>query len=156
VPGWDSAKARTIFASMLDETDDGIGAVVAGNDAIAGSVIAVLRERGLHRIPIAGQDATIAGLRHVLSGDQCMTVLKSPRLEAAAAAAAALRLFRGRKAGSRTLVAETVGARRVPATLLRPVTITRSTIARVLRDGSVTRARLCAGRYAALCERAGV
>ena len=50
---------------------------------------AVLQKHNL-KVPVTGQDATVDGLRNILTGDQCMTVYKPVKAEAAAAAAAAI------------------------------------------------------------------
>src|SRR5438105_2077733 len=95
VPGWDNQKGLTIFEQMLQSTGNKIDGVDAANDGLGGAVISALQARHLPKIPVTGQDATAAGIQHILSGDQCMTVYKAVRTEANAAAALAISLLKG-------------------------------------------------------------
>ena len=74
----------------------GSSGVYAANDGTAGGAIAAMKGVGITPIPpITGQDAELAGIQRVLSGEQYMTVYKAVKPEAEGAADA------GRGAASR-------------------------------------------------------
>ena len=85
VPDWDNQKALTIYEQMLQQTGNKINAVLAANDGLANSVISAETARKLKYVPVTGQDATAAGIQHILAGQQCMTVYKAVKKEADAA-----------------------------------------------------------------------
>ena len=95
-PAWDNDKARTIFEQMLVKTGNKIDAVAAANDGLANAVVSALKAQKLKPIPLSGQDATPAGVQNILSGWQTMTVYKAVPKEAAAAAAAAIAILKGK------------------------------------------------------------
>ena len=67
---------------MLQQTGNKINAVLAANDGLANSVISAETARKLKYVPVTGQDATAAGIQHILAGQQCMTVYKAVKKEA--------------------------------------------------------------------------
>ena len=79
---------------MLTNAGGKVDGVLVPNDFLAGAVIGVLQKHNL-KVPVTGQDATVDGLRNILTGDQCMTVYKPVKAEADAAAAAAIALASG-------------------------------------------------------------
>ncbi|MET9443548.1 substrate-binding domain-containing protein [Streptomyces sp. NPDC006610] len=156
VPNWDSAQAGTIFEQMYTSQPD-VDGVLAANDGLANAVISVLRKN--HRngdVPVTGQDATVQGLQNILTGEQCMTVYKAVKKEADAAAALAIDLARGKKPKTNATVHDPEGKRDVAAHLLTPVSVFKENIQDVIDDGFVTKAQLCTGNYAALCNKAGI
>ncbi|RKE17242.1 sugar ABC transporter substrate-binding protein [Streptomyces sp. TLI_171] len=156
VPDWDNAQAQTIFEQMYTSQPN-IGGVLAANDGLANSAIAVLRKN--HRngqVPITGQDATVQGLQSILAGDQCMTVYKAVKKEADAASALAVELAAGKKSQTSATVHDPTGNRDVPSVLLAPEAIFKDNVQAVVTDGYVTRAQLCTGDYEALCTKAGI
>ncbi|MFC8447963.1 sugar ABC transporter substrate-binding protein [Kitasatospora sp. NPDC057223] len=156
VPDWDNAQAQTIFEQMYTSQPN-IGGVLAANDGLANSAIAVLRKN--HRngqVPITGQDATVQGLQSILAGDQCMTVYKAVKKEADAASALAVSLANGKKGETNATVHDATGNRDVPAALLTPQAVFKDNVQDVITDGFVTKAQLCTGDYDALCTKAGI
>jgi D-xylose transport system substrate-binding protein len=156
VPGWDPVLARDIFLQMLRQQPR-INAVLAASDDLAGAVIQVLRERGLAGlVPVTGQDATVEGLRNVLTGSQCMTVYKKIELEAYTAASLAGKLFRGEKPQVGARIKDPESGVYVPFASLPPLSIDATTVKDVVADGFVTKQQLCTGGYLALCNHFGV
>ncbi len=96
VPEWDNQKALTIFEQMLQKTNNKIDGVLAANDGLGNAAISALKARKLKQIPVTGQDATAQGIQNILAGDQCMTVYKAVKAQAAAAAALAITLAKGK------------------------------------------------------------
>src|SRR4030081_2476482 len=95
VPKWDKQQALTIFEQMLQQTSNKINAVLAANDGLANSVISAETARKLKYVPVTGQDATLAGIQHILAGQQCMTVYKAGTQEAEAASKVAIAIAKG-------------------------------------------------------------
>ncbi|MFF5072249.1 sugar ABC transporter substrate-binding protein [Micromonospora olivasterospora] len=157
VPEWNNTVGGTIFEQMLTQTGGRIDGVLAANDGLANAVISVLAKNKLNgRIPVTGQDADAQALQHILSGDQCMTVYKPIRQQAEAAAALAIALARGERKKVDQVFRDPEGNRDVPAVLLAAHPITREAVKNVIADGYVSKDAVCAGRYAALCDSAGV
>jgi D-xylose transport system substrate-binding protein len=157
VPDWDNAQAQTMFEQMFTTTGGKIDGVLAANDGLGNSVINVLRKNNLNgKVPVTGQDATVQGLQNILNGDQCMTVYKAIKKEANAAADLAISLAKGQKKDTGKTVKDTQGNRDVPAVLLDPEAITKENVKKVVDDGFVTKAELCAGAVAAKCTEAGI
>src|SRR5579864_2051818 len=164
VPAWDNQQALTIFQGMLTSTNNGIDAVLAANDGLAGSVISALKSANLKPLPLTGQDATVGGIQEILAGWQSMTVYKAIKAEADAAAALAVALDQGKDVSSMatSTVDQTSGGTNAggnakePAVLLTPVSVTKANIATtVIADGFRTWAEICVGDFAQYCP-AGV
>ncbi|MER7279425.1 substrate-binding domain-containing protein [Dactylosporangium sp. NPDC000244] len=153
---WDNTRAGTTFEQMMTAQPN-IGGVIAANDGVANAAINVLKKQGLNgHIPVTGQDATAQGLQNILNGDQCMTVYKDVRREAAAAAKLAIALAKGETGVTTTKVYDRVGKRDVDAILLEPKAITRDNVRDVIDDGYVPAADVCTPDFAAKCAAAGI
>ncbi len=156
VPKWDNQQALTIFEQMLTQTGNKINAVLAANDGLANSVISAETARKLKYVPVTGQDATAAGIDHILAGQQCMTVYKAVKKEAAAAAKVAVALVKGTTPPTNGTVQNGPG-KTTPAQLETPVPVTAKNIEQtVIKDGFLTPAQICAGTYAAACAKYGI
>ncbi|MEJ7704477.1 MAG: substrate-binding domain-containing protein [Geodermatophilaceae bacterium] len=66
-------------SSSTRENNGNIDGVVSANDTMAGGIIARLKPPTVStvKVPVTGQDASVAGLQAILAGDQCMTVYKA-------------------------------------------------------------------------------
>jgi D-xylose transport system substrate-binding protein len=156
VPDWDGDQARVVFEQMLRQ-QPGIGAVLAANDDIADAVIEVLKKNKLNgKVPVTGQDATVEGLRNVLSGDQCLTIYKRLEPEAYTAAGLAGKLFKGETPKVSAELQDPETGAFIPFAAIPPVSIEAAQVKDVVAEGFVTQKELCAGDYLALCERYGV
>lgn len=155
-PGWDPAKAQDWVSGQIIRFGTRIVGVYAANDPTAGGAIAALKAGGVNPLPpVTGQDAELAGLQRILTGDQYMTVYKALRPQAELAAEVAVALVRGESPRGDTEV--DVAGSRVPSTLLTPVAVTRDQIAStVLADDFFTAAQLCSPAYATACAAAGI
>jgi D-xylose transport system substrate-binding protein len=144
---WSPTKARTIFDQMLAQNGNKINGVLAANDGIAGAVVASLKAHGLKAVPLTGQDATPTGVQFILAGWQSGTVYKSVRLEANAAAAAAIALIKhkpvpgvnGKVSGTKSI-------------LLKPVWITKANYKLLFTDGFLKKGQVCNGVYKKYCK----
>ena len=149
VPAWDNQKARTIFEQMLVRTSNQIDAVAAANDGLANAVVTALKAKKLDPIPLSGQDATAQGAQNIISGWQSGTVYKPAKIEANAAALAAIALLRGGKVkvNGRT----DNGVRNVPSILANPIWITKRNINVLYKDGQLKKSEVCVGSYKKFC-----
>jgi len=155
VPDWDNQKALTIYEQMLQQTSNKINAVLAANDGLANSVISAQNARKLGKIPVTGQDATAEGIQHILVGEQCMTVYKAVKAEADAAAKAAIALDSGQTPATNGTTQNK--DHQTPSVLLTPVPVTKANINdTVIKDGFLTKAQICQGKYASACTSAGL
>jgi D-xylose transport system substrate-binding protein len=156
VPNWTNSLAGTIFEQLLTAAGNKVDGVLVANDGMAQAVITVLKKNGL-KVPVTGQDATPAGLTSVLVGDQCMTVYKAVKKEAAAAASAAVALIKGGSVATTGKVKDTQGNRDVPSVLLIPVAIQPAQVKDVVNDGFVKASEICTTAAAkAACAKYGV
>jgi D-xylose transport system substrate-binding protein len=149
VPGWDNQKARTIFEQMLVQTGNKIDAVAAANDGLANAVVTALKAKKLDPVPLSGQDATAQGAQNIISGWQSGTVYKPAKIEANAAAAAAVALLKGKKVKVNGKTDN--GVRDVPSILANPIWITKRNINRLYKDGQLKRSEVCVGSYKKYC-----
>jgi D-xylose transport system substrate-binding protein len=127
---------------------EAIVGVYSANDAMAGAAIAAMRSAGMSPIPpTTGQDAELAAVRRIITGEQHMTVYKSFRTQARVAAEVAYVLARDGEVPAAVATSSTDnGAGPVPTLRLTPVAVTRDTIARtVVADGMWTVDELCDG-----------
>ena len=157
-PGWDPAQAQTWAASQITKFGSKIKGIYAANDGTAGGVIAAAHAAkfDLSKMALTGQDATVAGMQAILTGDQFMSVYKAIKPEAQKAASLAIALANGKHPKAPTTVAGASGPG-VPSFLLVPVAVTRDTIeSTVVKDGFDSVSDICTGSYAALCTQYGI
>ena len=156
---WDATIAGTAFEQLYTQNGGKIDGVVSANDTMAGGIIARLKPNKLNgKVPVTGQDASVAGLQAILSGDQCMTVYKAVKKEADAAAALAIALIQGKDGASlaTATVKDTVLNKDVPSSLQTPVAIYKDTVKDVITDGYQKAADVCTAAFKAACTAAGV
>ena len=152
VPGWDNVKGGTIFEQQLTTAGKKLDAVVAANEGLGLAAVAILKKNKLNgKVCVSGQDATVDGLRAILTGDLSNTVYKAIKAEANAAAALAVALLQGKPASTATKLTNN-GTTNVPSVLLIPVGITKANVKVVVADGFQKRADVCKG-IEALCRR---
>ena len=159
VKGWKVENAAPAFTQALTAAGGKVDGVVAANDDIANAVITVLKSKNLTNVPVTGQDAGIAGLQHIIKGEQCMTVFKDVSKEADAASKLAIALIKGKDPASAGLTLATfhdpTGNRDLKAVLLTPEAITKANVKDVITAGALTAAQICQGIQAA-CTAAGI
>jgi D-xylose transport system substrate-binding protein len=86
-----------------------------------------------------------------------MTVYKAVKQEADAAAKLAIALSKGTAPEAGLVNGESDdGSRQVPSVLLVPVAITKDNVDDPIKDGFVKREEVCVGKYASLCDKAGI
>lgn len=151
---FDPSKAQQETEAALTKLDDKVGGVLVANDGMAAGVVAALSAQHLAgKVLVTGQDATVAGLQRILTGEQSMTIYKSIPQEAQTAAKVAVGLLEG-KPDAVSGVAKTTtdnGAGAVPSLLLAPQVITKPSVSVAVNDGATTWAALCQGIPASDC-----
>ena len=167
-PEWGAnGEGQTIMEQVLTNANNKVDAVFAANDGLAQSTISALEAAGLDptKIPISGQDATVAGIQNVLLGKQTMSVYKPIEAEAKVAAAIALALRAGEDLATVeseyefTIIGigsadgkpteESEGEGIVPYIALVPIGVTVDNLAdTVIADGFRTVEELCTGDVA--------
>jgi D-xylose transport system substrate-binding protein len=152
-PDWSPDKAQEFVTGQLTKFSGQIIGVYAANDGTAGGSIAAMKAGGVNPIPpVTGQDAELAGIQRLVTGDQFMTVYKALKLEAETAAQVAIDIVNGKEVKGES--ADTDG---VPTTLLTPVVVTKENIMdTVVKDGFYTVADICTKDYASACDAAGI
>ena len=159
VKGWKVENAAPAFTQALTAAGGKVDGVIAANDDIANAVITVLKSKNLSNVPVTGQDAGIAGLQHILKGEQCMTVFKDVKKEADAAAKLAIALIQKKDPSSAGLTLATFndpqGKRDLKAVLLTPEAITKDNVKDVITAGALTAQQICQG-IESVCSSAGI
>lgn len=157
VPDWDNEQAATIFQQLYTAADGKVDGVLAANDGLGGAAINILEGAGqAGKVPVTGQDATVEGLQNVLAGTQCMTVYKSATQEAGALADVAIALANGEDAQTTGTTVDSSDDSEVPSILLTPQSITKDNVGDVIDDGGQKVEDVCAGKFAKLCQKAGI
>jgi D-xylose transport system substrate-binding protein len=148
--------ASRCSASALNKLNNKIDGVLVANDGMAVACINALKAQKLNgKIPITGQDATVAGLQQVLVGNQSISVYKPVKGLATAAAQITYKFLRGKPFKAK-IQTDTQGGGKTPTVLLGVVAVTKANMkATVLKDKWVSRADLCNG-IAAACTAAGI
>jgi D-xylose transport system substrate-binding protein len=159
-PGWSADKAQNEMQQAITALgNNGFAGVLAANDDLAGGDIAAMKSAGIKPStrPTTGQDATVAGLQRILTGEQYMTVWKAIRPEAGAAAQIAVALAKGDSVPS-GLVNQQVdnGKKKVPSVILTPVAVLKNNVDIVIKGGDAKASDVCKGSFKSACTAAGI
>ncbi|OQP86392.1 ABC transporter substrate-binding protein [Rhizobium rhizosphaerae] len=151
-PEWAPPKAQEWAAGQITRFGAEIKGVVAANDGTGGGAIAAFKAAGVKPVPpVTGNDATIAALQLIISGDQYNTISKPSEVVAAAAAKVAVQLAKGEKPDAKTTLYDT------PSELFVPAVVTAENIKAEIFDKKIqTAAEVCTGEYAAGCKKLGI
>ena len=156
-PEWLPSKAQQWVSGQISRFNKKIVGVVAANDGTAGGAIAAFKAAGVDPVPpVTGNDATIAGLQLIISGDQYNTISKPSEIVAAAAADVVVDLLSGKTPPADTTLFGT------PTKLFTPALVTADNLKAEIIDKQIngkpieTPAVLCTGRYAEGCKKLGI
>ncbi|MGW2327894.1 substrate-binding domain-containing protein [Streptomyces sp. NPDC001700] len=158
VDRWLAEEANKSMTGAISSVGkNNIVGVYSANDSMAGGAITALKSGGVKPLPpVTGQDAELAGVQRVVSGEQYMSVYKSYVEEATAAAKMAIALGRGEKAAGTSTV-DSPTTKDIPATLIPPVSLTKDNIkSTVIKDGLYTVGQICTPKLKAACDAAGL
>ncbi|HEX3759960.1 MAG TPA: substrate-binding domain-containing protein [Kofleriaceae bacterium] len=166
---WKPEEAQQLMEQFIAAVGkDGFDGVYCANDGTAGGAIAAMKAAGIDpkTRPVTGQDAEVAAVQRILSGEQYVTVYKAIQPEAEKTAELACALFKGEKPAA-NLVNNKVnnGTTDVPSVLLDPIAVTaagggntKSVADTIVKDkfyGPDTVAKICKG-YEAQCQTASI
>ncbi|OCJ07995.1 ABC transporter substrate-binding protein [Rhizobium sp. AC44/96] len=151
-PEWAPPKAQEWAAGQITRFGDQIKGIVAANDGTGGGAIAALKAAGVKPVPpVTGNDATIAALQLIISGDQYNTISKPSEIVAAAAANVAVQLAKGATPAPKTTLYNT------PSELFIPAVVTAENIKAEIFDKKIqTPEEVCTGEYADGCKKLGI
>ncbi|WP_157019059.1 ABC transporter substrate-binding protein [Mesorhizobium xinjiangense] len=151
-PDWAPPKAQEWAAGQITRFGSDIIGVVAANDGTAGGAIAALKAAGVNPVPpVTGNDATIAALQLIISGDQYNTISKPSEIVAEAAAGVTVTFLKGEEPEAKTTLYDT------PSELFVPAVVTRENIkAEIFDKGIQTPEEVCTGEYEAPCKELGI
>jgi D-xylose transport system substrate-binding protein len=150
-PNWDNPTAQTEMQGALTANQNNVQVAYVANDGMANSVIAALKAVHLNgKVLVTGQDATVAGIQNILTGDQGMTVYKAINKEAQATADLVAAISKGTDTNAvtkgQTTTVPISGGAAIPSVLETPVAVDKTNIAStVLADGFVTKSEICSG-----------
>jgi D-xylose transport system substrate-binding protein len=131
--------------------------VYSANDGMAGGIITALKQAGI-KVPVTGQDAELAGVQRIVTGDQYMSVYKPYAPEAAAAAEMAVDLAQGKSLDSVAKdKVDSPTTKQVPSVLVPVTALTKDNIKdTVIKDGVYTVGDICTSQYKAACDKIGL
>ncbi|WP_409474805.1 sugar ABC transporter substrate-binding protein [Streptomyces sp. HC307] len=131
--------------------------VYSANDGMAGGIITALKSAGID-VPVTGQDAELAAVQRIVTGEQYMSVYKPYAPEAEAAAEMAVALAKGESLDS--IAKDKVSsdsAKDVPSVLVPVTSLTKDNINdTVIKDGVYTVDEICTGKYKSACAKIGL
>ncbi|SFE96470.1 ABC transporter substrate-binding protein [Paracidovorax wautersii] len=151
-PEWAPPKAQQWVSGQVTRFRSQIVGVVAANDGTAGGAIAAFKAAGVNPVPpVSGNDATLAALQLIISGDQYNTISKPSEIVAAAAARVAVDFL------SDTTPAAPVKLYNTPSQLFTPAVVTAKNLKAEIIDKKIATAKeLCTGRYVDGCKKLGI
>lgn len=151
-PEWDPAKAQEWVAGQITQFGDQIVGVIAANDGTGGGSIAAMKAAGVDPVPpVTGNDAEIAAIQRIISGDQYNTISKPISIVAGAAAETATAFLCGNPPAAKTTLFDT------PSELFTPEVVTQENVKAVIFDGGIyTADQVCTADYADACAALGI
>ena len=164
-PDWSPDKAQSEMDQAITALGkNGFVGVYAANDGTGGGAIASMKGAGINPSsrPTTGQDAELAAVQRILTGEQYMTVYKAIKPEAEGAAQLAVDLVNGDTSGAQTLAKDKTnnGQKDVPSIILTPIAVTKATakqtIGQMISDGFLKATDICSGAAASACSAAGI
>ncbi|MFE2729514.1 sugar ABC transporter substrate-binding protein [Streptomyces sp. NPDC059349] len=139
---------------------DKIAGVYSANDGMAGGIITALKAAGLSKLPpVTGQDAELAGVQRIVTGDQNMSVFKSYPQEAETVAKMAVSIAKTGKLDSslETSKVDSGTEQGVPSVIVPVLSLTQDNIQdTVIKQGYYTLGEICTAKYKAACDKIGL
>jgi D-xylose transport system substrate-binding protein len=151
-PEWDPARAQEWVSGQITQFGNRILGVIAANDGTGGGSISALKAAGVSPLPpVTGNDAEIAAIQRVISGDQYNTISKPISIVAKAAAEVAVGILRGEAPTADATLFDT------PSKLYVPTVVTQENVKAAIFDtGIYTVDQVCTAEYAAACTALGI
>ena len=156
-PDWSPDKAQQEMEQAITALGrDSVTGVLSANDGMAGGAIAAMKRAGYATLPpITGQDAELAAVQRILTGEQYMTIYLDIRSEAEKAAELAVAVVRGEKPAAPATANN--GTADIPAFLLDPIAVTADKINdTIVKDGFYKATDICTAPVKAACAKVGI
>jgi D-xylose transport system substrate-binding protein len=160
-PDWSPDKAQQEMEQSITALGkDGFDAVYSANDGMAGGAIAALKGANIDPATrfVTGQDAELAGIQRILTGEQLMTVYQPIIDIAETSAELAVPIAQGKEPPA-DLATDKVdnGSKQVPSVLLDTIAIQPDNIeSTVVKEGFLDVGEICTGPYQKACEEHGL
>jgi D-xylose transport system substrate-binding protein len=160
-PDWSPDKAQQqMEASITSLGNDGFDAVYSANDGMAGGAIAALKGANIDPKSrfVTGQDAELAGIQRILTGEQLMTVYQPIIDIAETSAELAVPIAQGKEPPA-DLAKDKVdnGQKEVPSVLLDTFAVQPDNIEdTVVKEGFLKTEDICTAKYKAACQTVGL
>ncbi|MFJ6698211.1 multiple monosaccharide ABC transporter substrate-binding protein [Streptomyces sp. NPDC091272] len=146
---WDGGTAQKRMDDLISKNygDERVDAVLSPYDGISIGIISALKSAGYgskaQPLPVVtGQDAELASVKSILSGEQTQTVFKDTRKLAAQAVAMGDAVLNGKKPQVNNVTDYNNGKKTVPSYLLKPVSIDKSNTQVLIDEGYFTAGQL--------------
>ena len=151
-PDWQPSKAQDWVSGQISRFPGKIAGVVAANDGTGGGAIAAFKAAGADVPPITGNDAELAAIQRIISGDQYNTISKPIKIVADASAKIAYQFVQGKKPAGKTTLFNT------PSQLFTPTVVTKKNVAKTMfgPNGALKAKDVCTAKYKADCEKLGI
>lgn len=156
-PDWSPDKAQQQMEQAITALGrDKIVGVLSANDGMAGGAIAAMKRAGYAQLPpITGQDAELAAVQRILTGEQHMTIYLDIRAEAEKAAELAVALTKGEKPAAPAKANN--GTADIPAFLLDPIAVTADKVKdTIVKDKFYKVEDICTAEIKDACMKAGI
>lgn len=157
-PEWKPEEAQKFMNGQIQTLGKtGFIGVYAANDGTGGGAIAAMRTAAITPLPpVTGQDAELAAIQRIVSGEQYMTVYKPYPQEAEKAAEMAVALAKGESVSGADAKVNNV-QKDVPSILIDTIPVTKENLKdTVIKDGLWKVADICTAEYAEACKAAGI
>jgi D-xylose transport system substrate-binding protein len=160
-PDWSPDKAQQEMEQSITALGkSGFDAVYVANDGMAGGAIAAMKAAGMKpdKFFVTGQDAEVAGVQRILTGEQLNTIYQPLKEIAGKSAEIAVPLAQGKPVPSGIATSKTDnGAGEVPSVLVPTLSIDKSNVNdTVIKDGFLKASDVCTSAFATACKDAGI
>ncbi|OHV43456.1 substrate-binding domain-containing protein [Pseudofrankia sp. BMG5.36] len=151
-PGWQPPKAQEWVSGQITKFPGQIAGVVAANDGTGGGAIAAFKSAGVPVPPVTGNDAELAAVQRVISGDQFNTISKPIKIVAEAAADIAYKFVQGQPPAAKATLFDT------PSELFTPTVVTKDNVKEALFgvDAPFKVTDVCTAEYQAACDKLAI
>ncbi|GAB2820477.1 ABC transporter substrate-binding protein [Streptomyces daliensis] len=159
IPDWSPDEAnKKMGAAITKLGKDGFDGVYSANDGMAGGIATAMKKSGVKDVPLSGQDAELAGLQRLVSGDQSFTIYKAIKPEAETTAEIAVKLLQGEKIDSLTpKKVDSKSQDGVPSQLYSAKIVTKDNIKdTIIKDKVYKVGQICTKEFASACKDAGL
>ncbi|MGW8377187.1 sugar ABC transporter substrate-binding protein [Streptomyces sp. ODS28] len=159
IPDWSPDQAnQKMNAAITKLGKSGFDGVYSANDGMAGGISTAMKKGGVKNVPLGGQDAELAGLQRIVSGDQSFTIYKAIKPEAETTAEIAVNLLKGKKTDSLTpKTVDSKSKKGIPAQLYSAKIVTKDNIKdTIIKDKVYKAGQICTANFAKDCAAVGL